>query len=207
MANGELLGVMLMMEDLVLGTKHQKSINWNEIIEKKPSSSSTQAQSNRNSKLSMTQSVNASNTNDEMIIEEDDDLNEQNVSKSIVRKNNKSSSSLIVNYKKWRFFLLTWKRLELLQLDWGRRKLGVENINTFELYSRFNENYRKEILLPVLKILVKGTDAQDIYDNVVDFKQPLLLPPDVSELESKMKQVKNCVFFFFVIFKPSSFEK
>ena len=94
-------------------------------------------------------------------------------------------------------FLLTWKRLELLQLDWGRRKLGVENINTFELYSRFNENYRKEILLPVLKILVKGTDAQDIYDNVVDFKQPLLLPPDVSELESKMKQVKNCVFFWF----------
>lgn len=28
-----------------------------------------------------------------------------------------------------------------------------------------------------------------MYDNIVDFKQPILLPPDVSELDSKIKQI------------------
>lgn len=169
MANGEMLGVMLLMEDLVLGNKNNKNLN--EAIESKPTSAST----SRNSKLSIVAPTADLNQNEE---------NEKTATKSVAKK-----SPLVLNYKKWRFFLLTWKRLEFLKQDWARRKLGLENINTYEAYSRFSENYRKDILLPVLKILVKSTDAQEIYDNVIDFKQPLLLPPDVSELDSKMKQV------------------
>ena len=52
-----------------------------------------------------------------------------------------------------------------------------------------SEAYKKDILLPVMKILVKSTDLKDYYENFVDFRQPLLLPPAVSELESKSKQV------------------
>lgn len=44
---------------------------------------------------------------------------------------------ILKNYEKWHYFLITWKRCELLKLDWGRRKLGVENINTPELYAKY----------------------------------------------------------------------
>lgn len=44
-------------------------------------------------------------------------------------------------------------------------------------------------MLPVLKILIKKTDSKETFDNVVDFKQPILLPPEISELESKIKQI------------------
>ena len=67
--------------------------------------------------------TNENNTNDQM-------------SKSLNQKTSKKSQ-LIKNYKKWRFFLLTWKRLELLKLDWARRKLGIENINDSETYLKF----------------------------------------------------------------------
>lgn len=101
----------------------------------------------------------------------------------------KKNPNLIINYKKWRYFLLTWKRLELFKLDWARRKLFMEHINTTELYIQFCENYKKEVLVPVLKYLVRKNDAKDFYDNLVDFKQPILLPQNVSELESKIKQL------------------
>jgi len=109
--------------------------------------------------------------------------------------NKKSGLQLISNYNKWRFFLLTWKRLELLKLEWTRRKLFFENINTSDIYSKFSEIYKKDILIPVLKILIKNPEVREMYENVVDFKQPILLPPDVSELDSKIKQVKKISFF------------
>ena len=84
---------------------------------------------------------------------------------------------------------MTWKRCELLKLDWGRRKVGVEKIDNAEIFSTYCENYRKDILLPVLKILVKTSDVKEMYENIVDFKQPILLPPDASELDSKTKQI------------------
>lgn len=191
MANGEMLGVMLMMEDLVLGSKSLKGIDG--IIDSKPAtatvtplSAAPRIVSNRGSRLSITPSM-VHGIIEETDSNEIDDSNE--LSSLNTRKAKQSSSALIVNYKNWRFFLLTWKRLELLKTDWGRRKLGTENLNTPEIYAKFSENYRKDILLPVLKALVKSTDHQEIYDNIVDFKQPLLLPPDISELESKIKQV------------------
>lgn len=101
----------------------------------------------------------------------------------------KKNPNLITNYQKWRYFLLTWKRLELLKLDWARRKLFMEYINTPELYMQFCENYKKEVLVPVLKYLVRKNDTKSFYDNLVDFKQPILLPQNVSELESKIKQL------------------
>lgn len=60
-----------------------------------------------------------------------------------------SNCPVIQNYAKWHYFLITWKRCELLKLDWGRRKLGVENINTPELYSKYwlvNTFLKKSIL-------------------------------------------------------------
>ena len=53
------------------------------------------------------------------------------------KSSSKKTSKLIQNYKEWQFFLITWKRCELLKLDWGRRKVGTEKINTTEIFSRF----------------------------------------------------------------------
>lgn len=50
---------------------------------------------------------------------------------------NKKPNKLLNNYAEWNRFLITWKRLEVLKLDWGRRKLGVEKINKPELFARF----------------------------------------------------------------------
>lgn len=104
-------------------------------------------------------------------------------------KSDLSKNTLIGNYLKWRFFLLIWKKLELLKLDWGRRKMSVDNIDTPEIYARFCESYRKEVQIPVLKILINKAEAKGMYDNLVDFRQPIVLPPEVSELESKIKQI------------------
>ena len=107
--------------------------------------------------------------------------------------NKKQGLQLIGNYNKWRFFLLTWKRLEMLKIEWTRRKLFFEHINTSDIYAKFSEIYKKDILLPVLKILIKNPEVREMYENVVDFKQPILLPPDVSELDSKIKQIQRLV--------------
>ena len=56
-------------------------------------------------------------------------------------------------------------------------------------FTFFSESYRKDILIPVLKVLIRKPENREVYENVVDYKQPILLPPDVSEYESKTKQV------------------
>lgn len=100
-ANGEILGVTLMMEDLLNCTtcsnifKDKNGRSWKE-----------------NFKL-------------------DSHSNQSN------DVNDKKKSKLIQNYKEWKFFLMTWKRCEILKLDWGRRKIGVYNINNTEIFSRF----------------------------------------------------------------------
>lgn len=59
----------------------------------------------------------------------------------------------------------------------------------FYLSIYYSESYKKEVLLPVVKILVKNTEFKDAYENFIDFTQPVVLPPQISELESKSKQV------------------
>lgn len=121
-ANGEILGVTLMMEDL-LNNAAKNEFDFTD-------SSNLQSDSIQ----SFSQS-NSSNTNKPQPV-----INAESSRNSIGSVEitlPKRSVSLITNYNRWRHFLLTWKRLELLKLDWGRRKLGVENLNNSEIYSRF----------------------------------------------------------------------
>lgn len=53
-----------------------------------------------------------------------------------------------------------------------------------------SDTYKKEVLLPVFKILVKNTHLKETYENFIDFNQPIVLPNQISELESKSKQVR-----------------
>ena len=168
-ANGEILGVTLLMEDL-LSSKNSENFDDDDEEEATDGESTTGAAA-------------------APVVKKNADQQEDEVKKVVAPM---PFNIIVNNYKRWRNFLLTWKRLELLKLDWGRRKLGVEKIDTTEAYSTYSENYKKDILVPVLKILVKNSENKenrDYYNNIVDYKQPILLPQDISELQSKMKQV------------------
>jgi hypothetical protein len=106
-ANGEILSVTLMMEDLLTITAK------NEIASEQFTNSS------------------------EMNLVADSQLSILSTNTDQNNQAKKQTCKLINNYKRWHFFLTTWKRLEVLKLVWGRRKLAVDNINNFELLSRF----------------------------------------------------------------------
>jgi hypothetical protein len=107
-----------MMEDLLLIKEKDKSIDSNiqqpEINVDHSSNNSNSSKSDSNKK---------ENKNDE-----------ENEKVEIIIK---PPEKLLVNYNKWHYFLITWKRLELLKLEWVRRKLGIEQINTPEKYARY----------------------------------------------------------------------
>jgi len=113
-ANGEILGVALMMEDL-LACGTCRNI-FNEV--KKP-----------------TETISAA----AVTLVQDTTLSFMDVGSSLQvgKPLHKHFSKVVQNYKDWQFFLMTWKRCELLKLDWGRRKLGVININNSEVFGRF----------------------------------------------------------------------
>ena len=64
-----------------------------------------------------------------------ENINDENNSQ--VETIKKLPEKLLVNYNKWHYFLLTWKRLEMIKLEWVRKKLGLEQINTPEIYARY----------------------------------------------------------------------
>jgi hypothetical protein len=103
-ANGEILGVSLMMEDLINSlAKNKELFQVKSQAELKPVPDATQDQDQQHQKVSV----------------------------------EKEKSPLIVNYSKWHEFLLIWKKLELLKLHWGRRKLAIENITTPDLFAKY----------------------------------------------------------------------
>jgi hypothetical protein len=112
-ANGEILGVTLMMEDLLACGACSHIFN----DTKKPAEMISAAAVTlvQDSTLSL------------------DGPSSAQPAKSVHRH----TSKLIQNYRDWQWFLMTWKRCELLKLDWGRRKLGVASINNSEVFGRF----------------------------------------------------------------------
>lgn len=60
-----------------------------------------------------------------------------NSNSSEAKRKQKPVPKPVKNYREWQFFLLTWKRCELLKSDWGKRKLGVESINNSDAFARF----------------------------------------------------------------------
>ena len=57
------------------------------------------------------------------------------LSESMLNPLNKFSQALI-NYAKIRNFLITWKRLEVLKLDWIRRKLLIDSFQDAYVFSK-----------------------------------------------------------------------
>lgn len=116
-----------MMEDLLLSSnkKDDDSAHLSLIAESTHSFTQNGA-GNKEAKSKIDAKVNENNKNDDKIR-----------LSILLNLDAKKQIQLFNNYNKWRFFLLTWKRLELLKLDWARRKLSVEDINNSELYQKY----------------------------------------------------------------------
>ncbi|XP_078256203.1 coiled-coil domain containing 162 [Rhinoraja longicauda] len=92
-------------------------------------------------------------------------------------------------YKALKSFLIVWKQLEVLKEEWGRLKLGVEEINSAALYKQFCKLYRVEILYPALMPLVCRAGMEAETERMMMDNRPLLPPEGTSEMETKSRQL------------------
>uniref|UniRef100_A0A4W3J7T5 Coiled-coil domain-containing protein 162 n=1 Tax=Callorhinchus milii TaxID=7868 RepID=A0A4W3J7T5_CALMI len=94
------------------------------------------------------------------------------------------SGDLISAYTACKSFLVLWKQLEVFKEEWGRLKLGVDNINSMDLYKQF-----LEIVYPTMKAIGRRFDVEDEYERLLMDNQPLLPPKGASEVEIKTLQL------------------
>ncbi|XP_062896851.1 uncharacterized protein si:ch73-242m19.1 isoform X1 [Mobula hypostoma] len=164
-ANGELLGVSLLMEDVVQGGSEAF------LFPEKGGTTcdETEAKAEENS-----------------VIQEKEDGEQSPVNKSLT-----SSKTLepISMYRVLKSFLILWKQLEVLKDEWGRLKLGVESINTVTLYKQFCKLYRQEIMYPAMKPIARRLGVEVEYERMMLNDQPLLPPKGTSEMEIKTRQL------------------
>lgn len=79
-----------------------------------------------------------------------------------------------------------WKRVEVLKLEWARRKLSVEAINTPNIYKTFCLEYRRSQLAPIISRF--GPRQPNPAD---DTNISLSAPKGISEVVMKREQVKR----------------
>ncbi|XP_048257717.1 uncharacterized protein LOC124151794 isoform X2 [Haliotis rufescens] len=92
-------------------------------------------------------------------------------------------------YRLLKSFLKLWKCLELAKVEWGRRKLIVERIETHHLYKEYCKLYRMEVLLPVLQSVARRLGQGDLYEGLVLDTDILVMPKGASEIEVRAKQL------------------
>ncbi|KAH3820990.1 hypothetical protein DPMN_122743, partial [Dreissena polymorpha] len=93
------------------------------------------------------------------------------------------------SYKLLKFFLMLWKCLELLKADWGRRRLGVQAIESMSMYRNFCKVYKTEVLLPVLQSVARRLGQGEMYEGIALETDPLVMPRGASEIEVRAKQL------------------
>lgn len=97
----------------------------------------------------------------------------------------------VTSYNLLKSFLVLWKQLEILKAEWGRLKLGTEDINTVPLYKEFCEQYGMEILRPAMKAMARQMGIEEDFREPVTSTQHVLPPRGVSEIEMKVYQLQK----------------
>ncbi|KAJ8399407.1 hypothetical protein AAFF_G00411190 [Aldrovandia affinis] len=92
-------------------------------------------------------------------------------------------------YSALRSFLVLWKQLEVFKESWGRRQLGVEQINTPTLYKRFSKLYRAEIFYPSVRVVAHQLGREGEYSLPLNDSQPIPPPAGASEAEIMVQQL------------------
>ncbi|XP_059501211.1 uncharacterized protein LOC125452245 [Stegostoma tigrinum] len=162
-ANAELLGVSLLVEDVI----QSGSDLFTERDEESQVDSVTKAQQ-----------VSA--------VELKKDGEQSSVSREAPSSKAKDPISVYMALKS---FLILWKQLEVFKEEWGRLKLRVEQINSVSLYKQFCKVYRMEILCPALSVITGQLGLVDEYERMMMDSQSLLPPEGTSKVEIKTLQL------------------
>ncbi|KAL5014657.1 hypothetical protein ScPMuIL_008927 [Solemya velum] len=163
-ANGEILGVTLLMED-VLQTGYQDVLF------------SKEGEEESSGKKSLSRTSSSS-------VEFHRSISSGTPPKGISR-----NQEPIESYRLLKFFLLLWKCLEILKYDWGKKRMAVECIETSSLYKDYCKLYKNEMLLIVLQGIARRLGHGDFYEGIVLDTDPLVMPRGASEIEVRAKQV------------------
>uniref|UniRef100_A0AC11EJI6 Uncharacterized protein n=1 Tax=Ovis aries TaxID=9940 RepID=A0AC11EJI6_SHEEP len=90
-----------------------------------------------------------------------------------------------------RSFLVLWKQLEVLKEHWGRLKLQVQDINSPSLHKQFSELYGADILYPSMKAIARRMGKEDEFEEILITSQSILPPKGASEIEIKTQQLQK----------------
>ncbi|XP_043531253.1 coiled-coil domain-containing protein 162-like [Chiloscyllium plagiosum] len=162
-ANAELLGVSLLMEDVIQ--------SGSDLLNEKDEESSVDT---------------VTKTQQEDAVELKEDGKQSSVSRVAPSLKAKDPTSVYMALKS---FLILWKQLEVFKEEWGRLKLSVEQINSVSLYKQFCKVYRMEILYPALTVITGQIGMEDEYERMMMDNQLLLPPEGTSKAEMKTQQL------------------
>ncbi|KAB1275596.1 Coiled-coil domain-containing protein 162 [Camelus dromedarius] len=90
-----------------------------------------------------------------------------------------------------RSFLVLWKQLEVLKEHWGRLKLRSQDINSLSFHKQFLELYRTDILYPSMKAIARRMGKEDEFEELIISSQSILPPRGSSEIEIKTQQLQK----------------
>ncbi|XP_071476027.1 uncharacterized protein [Diadema antillarum] len=178
-ANGEILGVSLLMEDVLLSGQQDIVMAPDDEEDGNEDAASGKASSRPRSAAS-----GKSSSHSRPASASDVSIQETKEGKALSR-----TKEPVKAYSLLKDFLLLWKRLEVFKVEWGRRKLAIEDVNTPALYKKFCQTYKQEILYPVVKSIARRYGQGDLYEGIVADSQPIVAPKGVSEMELRAKQL------------------
>ncbi|KAJ8047612.1 hypothetical protein HOLleu_06654 [Holothuria leucospilota] len=187
-ANGEILGVALLMEDvlqsgqqeIVMSPDNSDTEDQSGESERPPSSvrpKSTASIKSKTSQLSVA----------DEILEEEKKEEEKPV--AIKKKALSRTTEPVKAYILLKDFLLLWKRLEVFKEEWGQRKLMVQIIDSPSLYQKFCQIFKVDILYPVVKNIASKYGQGDLYEGMTLDDEPIVAPKGASEMELRAKQL------------------
>ncbi|XP_010854933.1 PREDICTED: coiled-coil domain-containing protein 162-like [Bison bison bison] len=165
-AHGELAGMQLLMEDVLLS-------NYHTIMEGLPEQ---QATPDKNTQPDLSRVPG---------------LRSQFQSSPKASKLLGGPCDAVMSLALLRSFLVLWKQLEVLKEHWGQLKLQVQDINSPSLPKQFSELYGTDILYPSMKAIARRMGKEDEFEEILITSQSILPPKGASEIEIKTQQLQK----------------
>ncbi|XP_045721242.2 coiled-coil domain-containing protein 162-like [Mirounga angustirostris] len=90
-----------------------------------------------------------------------------------------------------RSFLVLWKQLEVLKEHWGRLKLQGQDSDSVSFHKQFSELYGTDILYPSMKAIARRMGKEDEFEGIIISSRSILPPKGASEIEIKTEQLQK----------------
>ncbi|XP_077636153.1 coiled-coil domain-containing protein 162-like [Crocuta crocuta] len=165
-AHGELVGMQLLLEDVLLSNYHM-------IMEDPPRQ---QATLDRNTQPDLSRVP---------------EFRSQFQSNPKVSELLRGPCNAMMSLAFLRSFLVLWKQLEVLKDHWGQLKLQGQDGSSVSLHKQFSELYGTDILYPSMKAIARRMGKEDEFEDLIISSQSILPPKGASEIEIKTQQLQK----------------